>query len=183
MGVGYVAVYETSGGSSPSPSPSASASPSPSPSPTGTVCQTTATADISADCYSASQGSISVSAATGDSTPSGVDGNQVAQLVNGDWLEYPGVNFGSGSSQFDARVASGAAGGVSGLVEVVLDNPSNTPVGSFAVGNTGGWSTWKTIPANITETTGTHTVYLEFVSGAGGSPPFVSLHYFNFPVS
>jgi len=165
MSVGYVAVYQTSG-STTSPPPS--------------TCSTTATSDISADCYSGSKGTISVSA-SGDTSPSGVDGNQTAQLVNVDYLEYPGINFGSGSSQFDARVASGAAGGVSGLVEVVLDNPANAPVGSFAVGNTGGWSSWKTIPANITKTTGTHTVYLEFSSGATGSPPFVSLHYFNFP--
>ena len=181
MSVGYVAVYTTTG---------ASASPSPSPSPTsssggggGKSCTTTATADISADCYSGSAGTISVTPAAGDTNPSGVDGNQAAQLANGNYLEYPGINFGSGSSQFDARVASGAAGGVSGLVEVVLDNPANAPVGSFAVGNTGGWSTWKTIPANITTVTGTHTVYLEFSSGATGNPPFVSLHYFNFPVS
>jgi hypothetical protein len=147
----------------------------------GTSCTTTATSDISADCYNGSQGSISVTAATGDTNPTGVDGNQVAQLSNGDYLEYNNINFGSGESQFDARVASGAGAGVSGLVEVVLDNPSNTPVGSFSVANTGGWSTWKTIPANISEVTGTHNVYLEFVSGAGGNPPYVSLHYFNFP--
>jgi hypothetical protein len=181
MSVGYVAVYQTSG-SSPSPSPSPS--PTPSPTPTGNKqCTTTATADISADCYSGSRGSISVTSATGDSSPAGVDGNQVAQLASGDYLEYPGINFGTGSSQFDARVASGAAGGVSGLVEVVLDNPSNAPVGSFAVGNTGGWASWRTIPANITKVTGTHNVYLEFSSGATGDPPYVSLHYFNFPVS
>ena len=107
--------------------------------------------------------------------------NQVAQLTNGEYLKYSGVNFGSGSTQFDARVASGAAGGVSGLVEVVLDNPANAPVGSFAVANTGGWSTWKTVPANISSVTGTHDVYLEFSSGAGGNPPFVSLHWFSFP--
>ena len=106
-----------------------------------------------------------------------------AQLANGDYLAYPGINFGSGSSQFDARVASGARGGVSGLVEVVLDNPSNAPIGSFAVGNTGGWSSWRTVLANITRVTGTHTVYLEFSSGAAGNPPYVSVHYFNFPVS
>jgi hypothetical protein len=186
MSVGYVAVYQTTG-SSPSPSPSASASPSPSPTSSsgggGTSCTTTATSDISADCDSSSRGAISVTAATGDSNPAGVDGHQAAQLINGDYLEYNGVNFGSGSSQFDARVASGAAGGVSGLVEVVLDSPTNAPVGSFAVGNTGGWATWRTIPANITRTTGTHNVYLEFASGASGSPPFVSLHYFNFPTA
>ena len=179
MSVAYVAAYETTGASSsPSPSPSPSTSP-----PTGTSCTTTAPSDISADCYNGTKGTISVEAASGDSNPSGVDGNQVAQLSNGDYLEYNNINFGSGSSQFDARVASGASPGVSGLVEVVLDNPSNTPVGSFAVASTGGWSTWKTIPANISKVTGTHNVYLEFSSGAGGNPPYVSLHYFNFPVS
>jgi hypothetical protein len=176
MSVGYVAVYTTSGGGS-SPTPS----PTPSTTPTGTSCQTTATSDVSADCYSSSNGTIDVTSATGDTNPSGVDGNQDAQLVNGDYLEYTGINFGSGSTQFDARVASGAAGGVSGLVEVVLDNPDNTPVGSFAVANTGGWSSWETIPANISAVTGTHNVYLEFVSGATGNPPYVSLHYFSFP--
>jgi Carbohydrate binding module (family 6)/Putative Ig domain len=148
----------------------------------GKQCTTTATSDISADCYSASQGTISITSTT-DADPSGVDGNQAAQLSNGDYLEYTGINFGSGSTQFDARVASGAAGGVSGLVEVVLDNPGNAPAGSFAVANTGGWTSWRTIPANISEVSGTHNVYLEFVSGAGGNPPYVSLHYFNFPTS
>ena len=184
MSVGYVAVYETSGsGASPTPTPTPTPTVTSTGSGGGTSCSTTATADISADCYQGSSGSISVTAASGDTSPSGVDSNQAAQLTNGDYLEYPGVNFGSGSSQFDARVASGATGGTSGLVEVVLDNPSNTPVGSFAVGNTGGWGTWRTVPANISEVTGTHTVYLEFSSGASGSPPFVSLHYFSFPTS
>ncbi|HET9059104.1 MAG TPA: carbohydrate-binding protein, partial [Acidimicrobiales bacterium] len=75
-------------------------------------------------------------------------------------------------------VASGAASGVSGLVNVVLDNPSNAPIGSFAVGSTGGWSTWQSVPANITTTSGAHTVYLEFSSGQ--SAAYVSLHYFSF---
>ncbi len=170
MSVGYVAVYQTSGSGGGGGGGGGG----------GTSCTTTATSDISADCFTGSQGTVGVTS-TGDSDPSGVDSNQVAQLANGDYLKYAGVNFGSGSTQFDARVASGAAGGVSGLVEVVLDNPANTPVGSFAVGNTGGWSTWKTIPANISAVTGTHDVYLEFSSGASGNPPFVSLHYFNFP--
>lgn len=181
MSVGYVAAYETtgSGGSGGGGGTGGGGG-----SGGGTSCTTTATADISADCYNSSQGTITKSAATGDTSPSGVDGTQVAQLVNGDYLEYSNVNFGSsGSTQFDARVASGAASGVSGLVNVVLDNPSNAPVGSFAVASTGGWSTWKTIPANISKVTGTHNVYLEFSSGASGNPPYVSLHYFNFPAT
>jgi hypothetical protein len=172
MSVGYVAVYETSG-SSPGGGGGG-----------GTSCSTTATSYISADCYDSSEGNIDVTAATGDTEPSGVDGNQVAQLSNGDYLEYNNINFGStGSTQFDAQVASGAASGVSGLVEVVLDNPDNTPVGSFAVGNTGGWTSWEMIPANISTVTGTHNVYLEFSSAASGDPPYVSLHYFDFPAT
>jgi hypothetical protein len=173
MSVGYVAVYTTTGSGSGGGGGGGG----------GTSCSTTATADISADCYSASAGSPDVTT-TSDTDPSGVDGNQVAELSNGDYLEYANVDFGStGSTQFDARVASGAATGVSGLVEVVLDSPTNTPVGSFAVGNTGGWSDWETIPANISTVTGTHNVYLEFESGATGDPPFVSLHYFSFPAT
>ena len=194
MSVDYVAVYQTTGGStSPSPSASASHSASPSASPSasstggsggGTSCTTTATSNISADCFNSSQGGVTVSPASGDTNPAGVDGNQAAQLSNGRYLEYNNINFGStGSSQFDARVASGAAGGVSGLVNVVLDNPNNTPIGNFAVGNTGGWTSWRTVPANIAKTTGVHNVYLEFQSGAAGNPPYVSLHYFDFPVS
>jgi hypothetical protein len=171
MSVGYVAVYDTSGSGSSGGGGG------------GTDCTTTATSDISADCYSASDGTIDVTSTT-DSDPSGVDSNQVAELSNGDYLEYTDVDFGTtGSTQFDARVASGAASGVSGAVEVVLDNPDNTPVGSFDVANTGGWSTWETIPANISTVTGTHNVYLEFDSGATGDPAFVSLHYFDFPAS
>ena len=184
MKVGYVAVYDTSG-STTSASASATASASPSATATGTTsadCSTTATSDISADCYGSSDGTFSVES-TSDSAPSGVDANQVAELKSGDWLEYPDINFGTGSAQFDARVASGAGSGVSGLVEVVLDSPTNTPVGSFAVASTGGWSDWETVPANISKVTGTHNVYLVFDSGASGDPPYVSLHYFDFPVS
>ena len=107
----------------------------------------------------------------------------MSQLTNGNYLEYPGVNFGSGSSQFDARVASGAAGGVSGLVEVVLDNPSNAPVGSFAVGNTGGWSSLEDRSGQHLQGDRNPHGLPGVLSGASGSPPFVSLHYFSFPTS
>ena len=60
MSVGYVAVYQTSGGSpsrqsdadGATPTPSADAHPEPDADRRGS-CTTTATADISADCYSA----------------------------------------------------------------------------------------------------------------------------------
>ncbi|MGW7824364.1 carbohydrate-binding protein [Streptomyces puniciscabiei] len=197
MNVDWFAVYEKDGSSSsspsstPSPSSSPSSSPSASPSPSSTSstgsgagsCPASATSTFPADCYASAQlGSAKVTTTT-DSTPAGADGNQVAQLSDGAVLRYDNVNFGStGSRQFRARVASGAAAGVSGLVNVVLDSPSNAPIGSFALGNTGGWNSWQTIPANITATTGTHTVYLEFKSGAA-SQPYASVHWFDFPAT
>ena len=89
------------------------------------------------------------------------------------------MNFGSTAArQFSARVASGAGGGVSGLVEVRLDSRGNAPIGSFAVGNTGGWQSWRTVPANISAVTGTHDVYLTFTSGQPAD--FVNVNWFTF---
>ncbi|MFF3961685.1 glycoside hydrolase family 16 protein [Streptomyces griseorubiginosus] len=106
-------------------------------------------------------------------------GQNIASLANGDWALYQNVDFGStGATQFVARVASGAAGGVSGLVEMRLDSPTATPVGSFSIANTGGWQSWRTVPANISRVTGTHSVYLTFASGQPAD--FVNVNWFNF---
>ncbi|HEV2637964.1 MAG TPA: beta-1,3-glucanase family protein [Actinocrinis sp.] len=106
-------------------------------------------------------------------------GQDVGYIGNGDWLAYANVNFGNpGATNFSARVASGATSGVSGLVQVCLDSPTATPIGSFALGSTGGWQTWKTVPANISTVTGTHTVYLTFASGQPAD--FVNINWFTF---
>ncbi|MEV5322276.1 glycoside hydrolase family 16 protein [Streptomyces sp. NPDC052687] len=114
-----------------------------------------------------------------ESTSDTGGGQNIGAVANGDWTVYRGVNFGSTPArQFVARVASGAASGVSGLVEVRLDSRSNPPIGSFAVGNTGGWQSWRTIPANISSVTGTHDVYLTFTSGQPAD--FVNVNWFHF---
>ncbi|GAA3572939.1 glycoside hydrolase family 16 protein [Streptomyces osmaniensis] len=128
---------------------------------------------IQAESYD-SQGGVGT-----ESTSDSGGGQNIASLSNGDWALYRGVNFGSSAArQFVGRVASGAASGVSGLVEVRLDSRGNAPVGSFAVGNTGGWQSWRTVPANITGVTGTHDVYLTFTSGQPAD--FVNVNWFNF---
>ncbi|NUR93911.1 MAG: carbohydrate-binding protein [Kribbellaceae bacterium] len=106
-------------------------------------------------------------------------GQNLMQIGNGDWAQYRGIDFGSTpATQFVARVASGAAGGVSGLVEVRLDSRSNPPIGSFAIANTGGWQSWRTVPANMSAVTGTHDVYLTFTSGQPAD--YVNLNWFTF---
>jgi hypothetical protein len=93
-------------------------------------------------------------------------GSGVHQIANGGYLKFSGVDFGSGPArQFYARVASGAGGGVSGLVEVRLGSRTAAPAGSFAVGNTGGWDAWRTVPANIANISGKQDVYVTFTSG------------------
>ena len=106
-------------------------------------------------------------------------GQDVGSVANGDWLQFNNVNFGTGGVRdFVARVASGAAGGVSGLVEVRLDSRTNAPIGSFALASTGGWQTWQSIPGNVSNVTGTHTVYLTFTSGQPAD--FVNVNWFQF---
>jgi hypothetical protein len=76
-----------------------------------------------------------------------------------------------------ARVASGA-NGYSGLVEVRLGSRTAAPIGSFAIGNTGGWQSWQTIPTNINAVTGTHNVYITFTSGQPAN--FVNVNWLRF---
>lgn len=109
-------------------------------------------------------------------------GQDVGWIANGDWLSYSGIDFGStGATQFQARVASGAAAGVSGLVQVRLNSPTGTVLGSFSIAGTGGWQTWQTVPAAITRTTGVQTVYLTFASGQPAD--FVNINWFTFKAS
>ncbi|MFF7750896.1 glycoside hydrolase family 16 protein [Streptomyces sp. NPDC007971] len=114
-----------------------------------------------------------------ESTTDDGGGQDIGYLAGGDWALYKGVDFGSRpATQFYARVASGAASGVSGLVEVRLDSRGSAPIGSFALAGTGGWQSWRTVPANIGPVTGTHDVYLTFTSGQPAD--FVNVNWFDF---
>jgi beta-glucanase (GH16 family) len=122
-----------------------------------------------------------IEATSFDASSSGLNSGSdaIGPLGNGDWVRFDDVNFGSSSPlDFVARVASGAGGGVSGLVEVRVDSATASPIGSFSVANTGGWTAWKNVPGNVTATTGVHDVYLTFTSGQ--PQDFVSVDQFHF---
>ncbi|WP_216589907.1 glycoside hydrolase family 16 protein [Streptomyces brasiliscabiei] len=157
MVVDYVQVLSAAGGTT-------------TPPPTGTR---DAYAAIQAESYNSQSGTL-----TETTTDSG-GGQNIGSLANGDWALFQNVNFGStAATQFVARVASGANSGVSGLVEVRIDSRTSTPVGSFSIANTGGWQSWRTVPANISRITGTHDVYLTFTSGQ--AQDFVNVNWFTF---
>jgi beta-glucanase (GH16 family) len=186
MVVDYVAVYSRGGGgTTPPPSDPPPTGPPPSdppptdpppteppptdPPPTGGVRD--AYAAIEAESSNASAGAQVETCSEG--------GQDVATLANGDWLQFDNVDFGSGGGRdFVARVASGAAGGISGLVQVRVDSRNNSPVGDFAVSNTGGWQSWRSIPGNVSTLSGKHTVYLTFTSGQ--TADFVNVNWFQF---
>jgi beta-glucanase (GH16 family) len=134
---------------------------------------TGATSTIQAESYSAQSGTQTEACAdTGG-------GQDVGYISNGDWLQYDNIAFGSaGLHTISARVANGAAAGVSGIVEVRLDSLGNPAVGTFSVGNTGGWQSWRTVPGSVGTVTGTHTVFLRFVTGSGQD--FLNVNWFTF---
>ena len=138
-----------------------------------TASTVAATSTIQAESYAAQLGT------TTEATTDSGGGSDLGSLSNGDWAQYNNVSFGTaGLHTFSARVASAAAAGVSGIVEVHLDSLSNPAIGSFSVGSTGGWQTWTTVPAAITSTTGTHTVFVKLVTGSGQD--FVNLNWLTF---
>ncbi|MGS2618035.1 carbohydrate-binding protein [Micromonospora sp. LZ34] len=159
MLVDYVAVYSRGGGSTPPPT---------TPPPGGAR---DAYATIQAESFNAQNGVIVEACAEG--------GQNIGALRNGDWVRFDNVEFGATPPRdFLARVASGAGGGVSGLVEVRLDSPTSPPIGSFAIGNTGGWQSWRSVPGNVAGVTGRRTVYLTFSSGQPND--FVNVNWFTF---
>jgi hypothetical protein len=178
-GYGYsLFEFQVFGGCTGTPPPTPTGSPTGSPTPTGTTSPPPgggwdAYSTIQAESFSVQNG------VTVQSTTDTGGGQNITGLGNGDWAMFQNVNFGtSAATQFNGRVASGAAGGVSGLVEVRLDSPTSAPIGSFAVANTGGWQSWRTVPANISGVTGTHNVYLTFTSGQ--TADFVNVNWISF---
>jgi beta-glucanase (GH16 family) len=163
MVVDYVAVYQSSGGTTPPPTTQPTTPP-----PGGTR---DAYSMIQAESYDAQAGVQTEACAEG--------GQDVGWIANGDWLQYNNVDFGTGGVRdFVARVASGAAGGVSGVVQVRIDSRGNAPIGSFAIGNTGGWQSWRSVPGNATNVSGRHTAFLTFSSGQPAD--FVNVNWFQF---
>ncbi|GAB1694183.1 carbohydrate-binding protein [Krasilnikovia sp. M28-CT-15] len=168
MLVDYVAVWQSAGGTTTPPT-----------TPPTTTPPTTTPPGGTRDAYALTEAE-SFNASAGVQAEVCVEGGQdVASAGNGDWLQYDNVDFGTGGVRdFVARVASGAAAGVSGLVEIRLDSRSNAPIGSFAVANTGGWQNWRSVPGNVASVTGKHTVFLTFASGQPAD--FVNVNWFQF---
>ncbi len=95
--------------------------------------------------------------------PCAEGGQNLGGIESGDWSAYNNVNLTSVNT-FVVRAASASAGG---NIEVHLDSPSGTLVGTCMVSGTGGGQSYLNSYCNITAASGTHTVYLVYTGGAG----------------
>ena len=93
-----------------------------------------------------------------------IAGGHVGGLGNGDWLDYGNVDFGSGGLFQVQSLVSGGSGG-SGLISYRVDSPTGPVLGDLSIGSTGGWDSYRQIPANAAGATGVHKLYVTFRSG------------------
>jgi beta-glucosidase-like glycosyl hydrolase len=114
-----------------------------------------------------------------ESTTDTGGGQDVGYINNTSSLSYAGVNFGSGASSVQLRMAS-ALSGQSGTVQLRLDSATATPFATIPVTGTGGWQNWVTTPAVTASPapSGTHTVYVTFSSPQTAN--FVNLNWLGF---
>jgi arabinoxylan arabinofuranohydrolase len=91
-------------------------------------------------------------------------GINVCNIENGDYIKVKGVDFGSGSASFNARVASATSGG---NMEIHLDSLAGTLVGTCAVSGTGGWQKWETKSCAVSGASGVHDLYFKFTGESG----------------
>lgn len=101
-------------------------------------------------------------------------GQNVAFIDNGDYIAFDSINFGTGASSVQFRVASNTTGG---NIEVRLGSLNGTLAATCSVPNTGGWQNWVTRTCTTSNISGTHHVFLKFTGGAGN---LFNIHNFKF---
>ena len=90
-------------------------------------------------------------------------GENVGWLANGDWTRYDRVDFGEGADSVDLRLASAVT--TNGQLEVRLDSVDGPRIANVAMPNTGGWQSWRTVTAELSESvSGVHDLYVIVVN-------------------
>ena len=90
-------------------------------------------------------------------------GENVGWLANGDWTRYDRVDFGEGADSVDLRLASAVT--TNGQLEVRLDSVDGPRIANVAMPNTGGWQSWRTVTAELSESvSGVHDLFLVVVN-------------------
>ncbi|WP_010250403.1 endo-1,4-beta-xylanase [Acetivibrio cellulolyticus] len=88
-------------------------------------------------------------------------GSGLGYINNGDYTVYSKVDFGSGATSFKALVADAGTANI----ELRLNSPTGTIIGTLSVAETGGWNTYKEQTCSISKTSGVNDLYLVFSGG------------------
>jgi hypothetical protein len=94
-------------------------------------------------------------------------GGAIGYTYNGSWLEYGGIQFGTGLSRFNANLAVDPSY-AGQKIEVFLDSLNSSPIATLTVQNTGSWYNyaWENTTLS-TAVSGLHNVFIKFVGSAG----------------
>ncbi|MGH7951445.1 MAG: carbohydrate-binding protein [Limisphaerales bacterium] len=98
-------------------------------------------------------------------------GTDINNLESGNWTVYDNVNL-DNVNTFVARVASDGSGGD---IEIHLDSPAGTLVGTCEIPITGDWQAWTNVYCKVSAASGNHNVYLVY---SGESGTLFSIEYF-----
>jgi len=90
-------------------------------------------------------------------TDSGLGADISTHTTN--WISFKNLNFRSGVSFLDLRLASNNGGGV---IEIHMDSVGGRIAGSYTVVATGGWQTWTTVQVPLTNVNGMHDIFITF---------------------
>jgi hypothetical protein len=88
----------------------------------------------------------------------------VTDIKNGDYIKVRSVGFGKGAKLFDANVASAMGGG---KIEIHVDSPTGTLLGTCVVKSTGGATNWAVQSCKVDKVKGVHDIYFVFKGGEG----------------
>ncbi|OUJ72241.1 carbohydrate-binding protein [Hymenobacter crusticola] len=92
-------------------------------------------------------------------TSKGVNGMYVTDIDSGDYIKVKGVDFEKGAKEFMASVASTA---LTPVIELHLDSPTGTLLGSLKGKRTGGLENWVVQSCKVSKQGGVHDVYFVF---------------------
>jgi glucosylceramidase len=104
-------------------------------------------------------------------------GYDLGYATDGGYAVYNNVDFSSGVSNVNVRVACApGSGACSGTLEFHLDSATGPLFASLLVPSTGGWQNWTTATANVSAVSHTHNLYVVFT----GSSSIANLNWFQF---
>ncbi|MBP3361520.1 MAG: carbohydrate-binding protein [Clostridia bacterium] len=99
--------------------------------------------------------------------------NALSQISTGDYTRYNNMVFDGGAGSFEASI-SGIT--TNGKIEIRLDSPDGTLIGTLKGLNTASWDNYNNAVCNISNVSGSHDVYLVFTEG-------VSIDNFKFNIN